>query len=105
MKILLDENLPEALKKEFIDFEIYSVTDMKWNSKKNGELLTLLDDNEFDVLITLDKNLKHQQNLTRFKTKIICLKAIDSKIETLIPFIGQTLEILKSENISKYIEV
>lgn len=42
MKLLLDENLPKKLKMDFLDFEIYTVSDMKWNSKKNGELLKLM---------------------------------------------------------------
>ncbi len=37
MKLLLDENLPKRLKKDFANFEIFTVRDKGWNSKKNGE--------------------------------------------------------------------
>jgi predicted nuclease of predicted toxin-antitoxin system len=42
MKLLLDENLPKRLKKDFSEHEIFTVGDKGWNSKKNGELLALM---------------------------------------------------------------
>ena len=36
MKLLLDENLPKSLKKDFPEFEIFTVRDMGWQSKENG---------------------------------------------------------------------
>jgi len=62
MKLLLDENLPKRLKLDFENHEIYTVWDKGWNGKKNGELLRLMIDDNFDALLTFDKNLKFQQN-------------------------------------------
>ena len=42
MKLLLDENLPKKLKLDFPKHDIYTVSDKKWNSKRNGELLQLI---------------------------------------------------------------
>lgn len=39
MKILLDENLPKKLKKDFPEHEIYTVKDKSWVGEKNGENL------------------------------------------------------------------
>lgn len=39
---------------------------MRWNGKKNGELLRLMMSNGFHVLITMDKSIEHQQKLDRF---------------------------------------
>ena len=61
MKILLDENIDVGFKDEFEEFEVFTVHDMQWHSKQNGELLKLAFDSGFDFLITLDKNIKHQQ--------------------------------------------
>lgn len=60
MKLLLDENLPKKLKKDLSIHEVYTVHDMGWNSKKNGELLKLMLNKGFDVLLTFDKNLQFQ---------------------------------------------
>ena len=42
MKLLLDEKLPKILKQHFPEYEVYTVRDMGWQSKKNGELLALM---------------------------------------------------------------
>ena len=56
MKILLDENLPVKLKFDFGEgFEMFSVQDMKWQGKSNGELLGLMTFNGFDAFVTIDK--------------------------------------------------
>ena len=55
MRLLLDENLPKRFKLDFLVHEIYTVRDKNWNSKKNGELLKLLLENNFDALLTFDK--------------------------------------------------
>jgi len=39
MKLLLDENLPKGLKKDFPEYEIFTVRDKGWQAKDNGELL------------------------------------------------------------------
>jgi predicted nuclease of predicted toxin-antitoxin system len=57
MKLLLDENLPKRLKEDFTNHEIYSIRDKGWNGVKNGELLKLMIAEEFDALLTFDKNL------------------------------------------------
>jgi hypothetical protein len=66
MKLLLDENLPKKLKLDFKDHEIYTVTDKGWNGIKNGELLKLMLAENFDALLTFDKNLQHQQNFEKY---------------------------------------
>lgn len=61
MKILLDENIPTKLKFNFDAIgEIFTVWDMNWLGKKNGELLGLAALNGFEIFITLDKNLIKQ---------------------------------------------
>lgn len=95
MKLLLDENLPRLLKIELgPDHEVFTVRDMKWLGKKNGELLGLLTLNGFDGFITLDKNLKYQQNINRFPIRIFVLDAPNSKIETLKQYLPKLLETL-----------
>jgi hypothetical protein len=88
MKILLDENIPKRLRFDFdIDDKVTTVQELKWQGKKNGELLGLMTFTGFDVFITLDKNLQYQQNLKKFSIKIIILDATDSRYKTLQPLI------------------
>lgn len=106
MKILLDENLPTKLKLDFGEnHKVFAVRDMGWLGKKNGELLELAVFNQFDVLLTLDKNLKHQQTLHKFDIKFILLVAVDSKHQTLQPFMEKVKSLLNSGNIPKVSEI
>ena len=106
MKILLDENLPTKLKYNFgNDFEIYSVKDMGWLGKKNGELLGLATFNGFDIFLTLDKNLKHQQSIHKFDLKFIVLLSIDNKHQTLQPYVEKVKDLLNNLPIPKISEI
>lgn len=106
MKILLDENLPKKVKYDFgEDYEVRTVRDMGWLGKKNGELLGLAAFNGFDIFITLDKNLKNQQNLNKVDLKFILLLATDNKHQTLQPFIDKVKTLLRNNDIPKFSEI
>ena len=74
MKILLDKNLPTKIQYDFGEgHEVRTEKDMNWLGKKNGELLGLAAFNGFDLLITLDRNLKNRQNLNKVELLFIVL--------------------------------
>ena len=82
MRLVLDENLPKRLKLDFPDHEIFTVRDKGWNGIKNGQLLNLLLQNEFDALFTFDKNLSYQQNFSKYTITVFILNAsINSYVE------------------------
>jgi len=58
MRLLLDENLPKKLKKDFHSHEVFTVKERGWNGLKNGALLEKLLENGFDALITYDMNFQ-----------------------------------------------
>lgn len=97
MKILLDENIPVRIKENFPnDYEVLTARDLNWNGKKNGVLLGLCVNSGFDLLITLDKNLQFQQNLNKFKIKIILLKVKNNRFKTIKDIIPKVLTILEN---------
>jgi Domain of unknown function (DUF5615) len=65
MKVLIDECAPKALKVALAasGFDCTTVQEAGWSGKENGELLALADAS-FDVVVTIDRNLRYQQNLT-----------------------------------------
>ncbi len=83
MRLLLEENLPKRLKLDFEEHEIYTVRDKKWNGIKNGDLLKLLIENDFDALLTFDKNLQHQQNFVKYTITVFVLTAMINSYEEL----------------------
>jgi len=106
MRILLDENIPAKVNYDLgAGHEVRSVKDMKWLGKKNGELLGLAAFNGFDILITLDKNLKNQQNLDKVSLKFIVLLAKNNKPETIKPFVDKIKALLDGTNLPKLTEI
>jgi hypothetical protein len=86
MKLLLDENLPKRLKIDFPDYHIFSVFDMGWSGIKNGKLLSLMIENGFNVLITFDKNLQHQQNFITYPITVLVISAHNNTYKELTKF-------------------
>ncbi len=97
MKVLLDENLPKALKQDFPGHDVFTVRDKNWNSKKNSELIRLMLEQSFDILITFDQNITHQQNLSKYPICLIVLKAQINTYEVLKKFIPEIRLILSGE--------
>ena len=97
-KILLDENLPVKIKYRLQDVcEIYPVTDKGRNALGNGDLINAMENDSFDYLLTSDKNLQHQQNLTQYSIGFIVLNVIDNNYETIMPMLEKIKQVLHDE--------
>lgn len=87
MKILLDECVTKRLKKHLEGFEVYTVSELGLSGTKNGKLMAYCVDNNFDILLTIDKNLMYQQSLEKYPVTIAVLNCFTSKLEELVTFI------------------
>lgn len=95
MKLLLDENLPKKLKYRFSDkYEVITVPEMGWSGIKNGDLLKLMKIKKMRVLLSIDKNMSHQQNLERSKVSLIVFNTKDSRYNSLVKFIPKVEKLL-----------
>lgn len=94
MLLLLDENLPKRLKQDFPEHKIFTTKERGWSGIKNGELLVKLLENNFDALITFDKNLKHQQNFRKYPIAVIVLNARINQYSVLTKLSPKILDIL-----------
>ena len=72
MTVLLDESVPRAVKTRLSQFDIKTVQEMGWTGMKNGELIAKAEE-RFQALITADKNLRYQQNLSSRRLALIIL--------------------------------
>ncbi len=95
MKLLLDESLPQDLRLHLSDHEAVTVPFRGWASKRNGELLRLASP-EFDVFITADQNLEHQQNIGQFDIAVVILMAPSNRLADLMPLVPKVLGLLAS---------
>jgi predicted nuclease of predicted toxin-antitoxin system len=89
MRIAIDEDIPNELTPLFRGpgLVVEHVEDLGFKGKKNGELLTLLS-GTYDVLVTGDTNLEHQQNLQNFAIAVVVIhprRLVVDQIKPLIP--------------------
>jgi len=82
MRILIDECAPRALKKHLMNHghECRTVQEVGWSGKQNGELLRLAEA-AFDVLVTVDTNLRFQQNLAGRRIAIVVFQSSSNRLE------------------------
>jgi predicted nuclease of predicted toxin-antitoxin system len=82
MKILVDECLPAPIKNSLSAFghECKTVREIGFGTKKSGELLALAD-GKWDVLLTTDRHIKYQQNMTGRKISILILCAKSNRLK------------------------
>ena len=71
MKLLLDEQLDINIKSQLKGIDVFSVRDMGWLGLKNGELRDKLNENNFHLFLTADKNLPFQQNFDKINFTIL----------------------------------
>jgi predicted nuclease of predicted toxin-antitoxin system len=106
MKILIDECLPAALKGPLtaLGHECETVRKAGFGSKKNGELLRIAE-GRWNVLLTSDRNIKYQQNMTGRKVSIVILCAKSNRMKDLLPLIPECSQALLSAQPGQVIEV
>jgi hypothetical protein len=94
MKILLDECVTKKLIVHLGGHEVFTVTQMRWNGFRNGNLMDKAVSENFDLLITIDKNLEFQQNIQKKNLIIVVFDSPSSKIEELQKFVPKFLEMI-----------
>ena len=82
MKILLDHNLDRRLKQYLVDYVAATAQEQGWTDVLNGELISLAEQNGFDVLLTADSNIKSQQNIADRQIAILVLRALNNRLQT-----------------------
>ena len=95
MKVLLDECLPKRVARLLVGHEVITVRQMNWLGLSNGRLLAVANP-QFDVFLTVDKNLVRQQDLTGLRIAVVVLRSRSNKIEDLGPLVPQVLALLAS---------
>ena len=69
--------------------------EMGWAGLDNGELLAKAE-KEFNVFITVDRNLTFQQNLPKFDIAVLVLRARTNRLKDLIPLASKIIDALNA---------
>jgi hypothetical protein len=86
VKLLLDHCVPKPFGRLLFGHEVKTAYQMDWANLGNGKLLLAAATERFDAFITVDLNIRYQQNLSRLPLPVIALVAIDNDLETLRPY-------------------
>lgn len=93
MKLLLDECVTRFLKRDLIGHDVHTVDEAGFKGLKNGALLRAAT-GTYDGLITVDRNLQHQQNVRTLAIAVVILSARGTTYEDLRPLMPRILEAL-----------
>lgn len=90
MRVLLDECADWRFSREMVGHEVKTARQMGWSTIKNGELLALAA-KQFQVFVTVDRNLSFQQDLPTFDIAVIVLRARSNRLADLQFFVPELL--------------
>lgn len=106
MRVLLDECLPAELRGLLTaqGHECETARRAGFGSKENGELLSLAE-NRWDVLLTSDRNIQYQQNVTGRNIAILILRARTNRMNDLLPLMPACAEAIRTIRPGQVLEV
>jgi hypothetical protein len=95
MRVLLDECVDRRILAHLAGHEVTTVSKRGWAGIKNGRLLALAE-KEFDVLVTMDRNLSFQQSLPKFGIALVVLRARSNRLADLVPLAPEIVAAISS---------
>lgn len=90
MKVFLDECVNRRILRHIVGHDVRTARQMGWTSVKNGALLALCA-SEFEIFVTVDKNLPHQHKLADLDLAVIVLDSRSNRLADLLPLVPPLL--------------
>jgi hypothetical protein len=105
LRILIDESLPIALALEFFGHDASTIRAHRWLGLRNGVLLRAAVDAGFEVMITADKALRSQQNLSAIGIGVVLITGVRNRMRDLRPLMPRVLQVLGTVRKGELVEV
>jgi hypothetical protein len=105
VRVLIDESLPIAFAAELTGHEVRTVRAQRWLGLRNGVLLRAAVDAGFEVMVTADKALRHQQNLKAIGIAVVLLTGVRNRMQDLKPLVPRILQALQTVRRGELAEV
>jgi len=96
LKILFDHNVDRRFRRLLPGHLIQTTREMRWEQLQNGDLLKAASDASFEAFISIDKNLRYEQNLKKLPIAIIVLDSISNALPALTPFAPHVLQLAQA---------
>jgi hypothetical protein len=93
VKVLLDECVDRRLARDIVGHEVRTVPEAGWAGLKNGELLKRAQE-QFDVFVTVDRNLPFQSGLSTFSIAVVILRTPTSRLDDLRALVPKLLAVI-----------
>ena len=91
MRILFDQGTPAPLRDHLPGRSVETAYEKGWSTLRNGDLLAKAEA-EFDLLITTDRNLRHQQDLAALHIAILVLPTTSwPRLQKIMPQIAAAI--------------
>ena len=94
MRILLDENLDWRLRRDLPGHQVESVPLLGWAGIQNGALLSRAVETGFELLVTMDGNMVHQQDIPSQGIAVVALRARSNRLADTRPLMPSLLSLL-----------
>lgn len=96
MKLLLDEQIDVRMKPLLREFKVYTLHDFDWLGLQNGALREQVNQNGFDALVSADKNMPFQQNLSKVNFALVLLDTPSLLFANQIQFVPKLTEFFRN---------
>ena len=102
LRILFDQIVPAGLRRH-LPYEVSTAYENGWHELRNGELLGAAEQAGFDIFLTCDQSIRHQQNLAgrRIAVVVLLTNHRDVILRNLVP----VLEAVANASSGSYEEV
>jgi predicted nuclease of predicted toxin-antitoxin system len=105
VKLLLDHCVPWRLGSDLTGHEVSTASQVGMDRLRNGMLLRAASESGFDAVITVDQNLRYQQNLETLPVAVAVLCSVSNDVNELRKLIPRLLEALAKIEPCTLIEV
>ncbi|HEY6833882.1 MAG TPA: DUF5615 family PIN-like protein [Pseudolabrys sp.] len=100
MRVFLDECIDWRLSRDIVGHDVKTARQMGWTAIKNGELLSLAAE-QFDVFVTVDRNLSFQQHIADLRIAVIVLRSKSNRLADLRPLVPDLLAALGDTKVGR----
>ena len=89
MKVLFDQGTPVPLRRHLSEHRVETAYERGWSNLRNGALLDRAEAEGFELLVTTDQSLRHQQNLAGRRLSVLVLMStswprIEARIDRIV---------------------
>jgi hypothetical protein len=104
-RTLLDEQIPVQFAAHLVAVDACSIHALGWSGIKNGELLRRAAAAGFTVFVTMDRSLRHQQDLRRRSFGVVLIRARSTRVSDLLPLVPELLAAIERAAPGEFVEV